>query len=301
MEQDVLNYIFDQNHRQKKKVLSFFERCNASKNDLTEFFQAYGKYFRKANISVKDLGEAYLWMVSQMTHARVEFTRTGKYPAEVQSEVDEKVYQTNKIMSKYMLGLALSQYLWEHHYRILQFYRETLPEISGAKNFLEIGCGHGIFLWELLKSNSNYDLIHIVDISSTSLNISKGIIDCLDIESREKLNFIECDINDYSPEIKYDYVTMGEIIEHVEDPLKILKSVHTMLADSGQVHISTCINCPTIDHVYHFKNEEEVRDLLTKSGFKIKKELLAPSESKSMDYMSKFKLDVSYVALLEKA
>ncbi len=187
MEQSVLNYIFDQNHRQKKKVLSFFKRCDPAKKDLTEFFQAYGKYFNKANISEKDLGEAYLWMVSQMTHARVEFTRTGKYPAELQSEVDEKVYQTKKVMSKYMLGLALSQYLWEHHYRILQFYRESLSGISEGKNFLEIGCGHGIFLWELLKSNRAYDLIHLVDISSTSLNLSKGIIDCLDIESRGKL------------------------------------------------------------------------------------------------------------------
>ncbi len=73
-----------------------------------------------------------------------------------------------------------------------------------------------------------------------------------------------------------------------------------MLADTGQVHLSTCINCPTIDHVYHFKCEEEVRALLTEAGFNIKKDLLAPSEIKSADYMEKFKLDVSYVALLEK-
>ena len=93
---------------------------------------------------------------------------------------------------------------------------------------------------------------------------------------------------------------MGEIIEHVEDPGKILRSVHNMLADTGQLHITTCINCPTIDHVYHFKCVDEIKDLLAEAGFRVKRDILVPSENKSEDYIKKFKVDVSYAALLEK-
>ena len=53
MENKVLNYIFDHDHRQRKKILSFFKRCKAAKKDLADLFQAYSEYFIKTNISEK--------------------------------------------------------------------------------------------------------------------------------------------------------------------------------------------------------------------------------------------------------
>ena len=116
----------------------------------------------------------------------------------------------------------------------------------------------------------------------------------------ENINFYTSDINDYKADKKYDFITMGEVIEHVDDPLKILKSLYKLLSDDGKLFITTCANCPAIDHVYYFKNIEEIKVLINKAGFSIDVELTAPSENKSDKYLEKFKVDIIYAAILTK-
>ena len=61
------------------------------------------------------------------------------------------------------------------------------------------------------------------------------------------------------------------------------------------------LNCPTIDHVYHFKNVREIQSLIKEAGYVISKEKIVPSvDNKSEEYIEKYKLDVIYAATIAK-
>ena len=59
--------------------------------------------------------------------------------------------------------------------------------------------------------------------------------------SAETADFVE-----YQSDQKYDVIIMGDVIEHVSDPIKALHKAHTMLADDGALWVST----PNFDSAY---------------------------------------------------
>ena len=172
--------------------------------------------------------------------------------------------------------------------------------IKNQENILEVGSGHGLFLVEVLKATNKAKVIDVVDISKSSINMTKSIINSLNKDYLNNINFFISDINKYQANKKYDFIIMGEVIEHVDDPLNILKKSYSLLSNNGKVFITTCANCPTIDHVYYFRNVEEIRELLITAGYKIDSELIVPSENKSDKYLEKFKVDMMYAAVLKK-
>ena len=65
--------------------------------------------------------------------------------------------------------------------------------------------------------------------------------------------------------------------------------------------MTTCANCPTIDHVYHFKHVGEIQRLIKDAGFVISKEKIVPSvDNKSEKYIQQYKIDVIYAATIAK-
>ena len=50
---------------------------------------------------------------------------------------------------------------------------------------------------------------------------------------------------------------MGEVIEHVYNPVKFIKSAKNIINPNGRIFISTCANCAQEDHLYRFKNIKE--------------------------------------------
>jgi 2-polyprenyl-3-methyl-5-hydroxy-6-metoxy-1,4-benzoquinol methylase len=99
---------------------------------------------------------------------------------------------------------------------------------------------------------------------------------------------------------KYDFITMGEVLEHVEDPLTILQSLKRLMHQDSRLFITTCANSPALDHVYHFTCIDDIRNLLKQAGYHIVTEVIAPSEDKSPDFIVKHKLAVSYAAILKR-
>ena len=58
-------------------------------------------------------------------------------------------------------------------------FKRLLKMLKNEKidNYLEIGCGHGLFLLEAIKRFEDKINYEIVDISKTSIAITKSIID----------------------------------------------------------------------------------------------------------------------------
>jgi 2-polyprenyl-3-methyl-5-hydroxy-6-metoxy-1,4-benzoquinol methylase len=235
-------------------------------------------------------------MIADINSETVEFVRTGKYTSSTFEEVNKRVYGRPETMEYYMHGLIMSQFLWKHHYQILDYFINTLPQYKEqTKSYLEIGAGHGLYLSKALEILNNDTTFTVVDISETSIDLAKRFTD------DKRINFNVKDIFDFNEKEKYDFITLGEVMEHVEDPLKLLIKLHGLLSDDGILYITTPTNAPTIDHIYLFNNVQEIRDLLNKAGFTIVSEMPFLAEDVSMEKAEKFKITILYGAFLKKA
>lgn len=300
MKTELLNLIYKASPMQKKKIEAHFLEIPKMEVELESFLNEYKKFMDIENISLPDLANAYKQMLDQFAFTRKEFVTSGQYLTSSQSDAFSDIYDNEEYMTNYMLALALSQFLWKHHYLIYNFYKSSIINLNQESNILEVGSGHGLFLFEMLKGKNSVNNIDIVDISKSSIRMTKNIIKSINENILENINFINIDINKYTSEITYDYIIIAEVIEHVENPLKILKNLYSLLSDDGEIFVTTCVNCPAIDHIYLFENVGQIQDLIEEAGFEIKTELSVPSEDKSEKYIKKFKVDISYAAILKK-
>jgi 2-polyprenyl-3-methyl-5-hydroxy-6-metoxy-1,4-benzoquinol methylase len=284
---------------QKKKIEKFFVECPDAKVELAEFLKKYEPFMVKECISIDIVVDSYLELVNQMLHSRLEFVRTGCYPSQSQKIAQNAVYSHKSTMQQYMLGLALSYFLWQHQFKLLRFYRESIRHVGPCKQFMEVGCGHGLLLVELLNHSSTSSCIDVIDISQQSIDMTKRLLETSFLNNRN-CKFFNCDVFDFQTDQRYDFITVGEVLEHVDKPLDLLSKLGALLAPDGQIFISTCANCPAIDHVYHFKNVQEIIDIIAKAGLIVESEIVAPSEKKDIQYLEKNKVDISYAAILKR-
>ena len=81
---------------------------------------------------------------------------------------------------------------------------------------------------------------------------------------------------------------------------KIYEKIHHHLNNKGKVFISTCINCPAIDHVNQWYNIEEIRKIFKKSKLNLLNDKVLPVEKVSYNKALKNKITVNYSAILQK-
>jgi SAM-dependent methyltransferase len=108
-------------------------------------------------------------------------------------------------------------------------------------------------------------------------------------------------IFDFPPGAQYDWITMGEVIEHVEQPLDLLRKARSLLAPSGRAYITAPANAPTLDHIYLFREEEEIRGMLREAGFAVEREVLMYSEDLPVEQARARKVALMYGAVVKNA
>lgn len=282
---------------QRKKIEKFFVEFPQAREELGMFLDSYRPYLQKENIPLELVVDSYLELVNQMMHSRLEFVRTGCYPSASQAHALSEVYRHKETMQQYMLGLALSYFLWRHQFQLLTFFRDCIANLSSCSQLLEVGCGHGLLLMELLKNSGGN--IDVIDISRQSIDMTSGLLHATLPEDR-RCRFFHCDIFDYRTDRRYDFITIGEVLEHVDRPVELLKRLAALLTPGGGIFVTTCANCPAIDHVYHFNNVREIKDVIALAGLEVMEEIVAPSEKKDLQYLEKNKVDISYAAMLRR-
>ena len=274
--------------RRNLKLLDqpYFERAE-------KFFSKYSDLLREDGKNM-DFGiECYLKMITDMNFETVRFLETEKYSSNSFAEVNQRVYGNPGIMEYYMHGLLLSQFLWKYHYDTLLFFNESIQRHkNGIKNYLEIGGGHGLYLSEAAEILTTHSVYDVVDISESSLALAKRFIE------NKSVNYFLSDIFEFHPKKKYDFITLGEVIEHVEDPILLLKKVGELLSENGILFLTTPTNAPTIDHLYLFKNVEEIRILLREAGFVIGEERSFCAENLPLETAEEMKISILYCACL---
>ena len=98
----------------------------------------------------------------------------------------------------------------------------------------------------------------------------------------------------------YDGISLSEVLDHVEEPEKMLIKIYQLLRKEGRAYITTVINAPAKDHIYLFHTIEEVVGLVKKSGFKIDDYYCATANNTSVEKAIKRKRGINIALILRK-
>jgi 2-polyprenyl-3-methyl-5-hydroxy-6-metoxy-1,4-benzoquinol methylase len=173
-----------------------------------------------------------------------------------------KIVSNTKVGDKIIKTAHLKSFSNENLLRLNRFKKNL-----NKKRVLDFGCGWGDFLSLLSKKNNElYGVEHRKE--------------CLKILNRSK-NFIVKENLDFK-NIKFDTITLFHVLEHIHNPIQILKSIKKVLKKSGSI----IIEVPSADDIllkFNIKefnkftfwsehlilyNELSIKKLLKHCGFK---------------------------------
>lgn len=290
----IIDFIEKENPIHAKKLKKVFKKQGAEfRKDANQFYEKYNEFAQTLGKSFTFGIESYLRTLSDVTLEYLHFIKTGEYSNNSFEEVNKNVYNNPEIMEYHMHGLLFSQYLWPQHTDIFHFFKKhTSSYKSSVKKYLEIGAGHGMYLSEAMNAFGKEVSFEVVDLSPTSIELAKNFI------KNDKVTYLLKDIFDYKPEVNFDFITMGEVLEHVEDPVALLRRVKEMLTPNGCLFMTTPANAPAIDHIYLFNNADDIRKVIEKAGFEIEYEYTKYVEDVPKEFAEKHKITLMYGAYL---
>ncbi len=292
---NILKYIEEKNPAHAAKLNSWIKNMDTDYFSESElFFARYKKFIESTGKKLEYGIDCYLKLCAQMVFERIEFIRFGKYANTSLEEVEKSIYLNPEMFEYHMHGLVFAQFLWKEQYARFNFFSKNIGNyLKPQDKYLEIGGGHALYIVEAMKKGGDANSFQLVDISPSSIQLAQGITEGLNIL------FLLKNIFDFSPTEKFDFITMGEVIEHVENPLSLLIKVRELLTDSGMAYITTPANAPTLDHIYLFNNATEIRDLLNEAGFEIVIEKTQYAEDVSEERAQKLKVALMYAAFVK--
>lgn len=138
-----------------------------------------------------------------------------------------------------------------------------------------------------------------IDLAQNAINFSKTICHLNKIK-KNNYDIIQKNFFEFYTDEKFDRIICGEFLEHVEDPILALKKLRNLLTNNGKIFITAAIWSGGIDHIYLYKNTQEVRDQICQTGFKIESELPQAVFEKDEQEPEKDKIPVNYSAILSK-
>jgi 2-polyprenyl-3-methyl-5-hydroxy-6-metoxy-1,4-benzoquinol methylase len=284
---------------QRKRLAAFLAGRDRAFFDAADLFCGrYGALLEARGLSMAFAVDAYVAMCSGMLRGQIDFMRSGKYPVITSADANRAVYASEQDMLPYMVSLAMSQFLWPTHHAIFNFFDAALVERApGLRRYLEVGPGHGLFLEKALTRATALERAVALDISQTSLDLTRSVIGHY-YPAAAKLDYVHGDFLTHPLAGPFDFVTMGEVLEHVEDPAVFLQRGLALLAPGGAVFLSTCANCPAVDHVYQFNSVAEIRALIRQGRGTVLRELAIAAEDVTLDEAESRRITINYCAMV---
>ncbi len=153
-------------------------------------------------------------------------------------------------------GRAREQYQWI----------QKRIEIKEHSSLMDIGCGYGAFLSELPSHIQRVG----IDIDQASIDIAR--------EMNKDITFICSDFEDIRYDEKIDIITMFHVLEHLPNPLEILKRLHKIANKNTKLIVEVPIlengltndinGFFSVQHLTHF-TRNSFKNILGLSGWKI--------------------------------
>lgn len=268
-----LQALFDEKHRFSRSLI---ERAiaNFGPHWSLDFEQTLASIFAdRGALAAAAKGYAAFAFDSMRRQKAFEVERT--YPHKTYAQAASDVYFNERhMMEEYLPGLLLSHYLWPHHYRQLQFFDTAFAgamRLSSQQKFAEVGVGTGVYSRRLLAclpacTGNGYD------ISPSSCRFAQRQIEADGVQARYTMN--EQDIL-ARPIAPVPWLVCVEVLEHLEQPVEFLKALRTGLVPGGKAFITAALNAAHTDHIYLYRNGEEVWEHLRAAGFTLEQSFVA--------------------------
>lgn len=201
----------------------------------TDVISYISKYSLYNNLKAEELNSSYSAFISSYNKHCKEFCKTGKYPY-------EKAIPVNVSFSRieYDIALLLSVLFTTHRYRIM----ELLHQQPSSDKALFIGIGPGL---EISLTKTKHKEIHAYDLSVNDFLLKEfsDVIINKNLYTGQNENY-------------FDVIYLIEILEHLDDPFKLLSICYNSLKRGGRIVMTTAIDIPQFDHLYNFQNDDEL-------------------------------------------
>jgi len=229
----------------------------------------------------------------------IYFRRHGKYRLASFADANRECYANAPYMTRYMNGLLISNILWNNHARAITSYaRDYLPKLKRGFDLLEIGPGHGLFLYFAARQRGA-STITGWDVSPTSVEQTSRALRLFGMNRPVTLvlqNVFEA--GEATP--RFDAIVMSEILEHLEDPVKALRAAAAWLRPGGTIWVNVPANSPAPDHIYLVDDPEHACDLVRAAGLEVRDSHAFPMTGATLEKALSRKLAISCVVVGRK-
>lgn len=133
------------------------------------------------------------------------------------SRIKENVDRSSTFYAKSFLGFD---------YKLADYNYKTIKPFFNGELGLELGPASGYMTKYLVN---DFKELHLVEGSNDLLNGIPAYPNC------KKFNSL---FEDYEASVKYDTIVMGHVLEHIFDPIFVLKRIKNWLKDDGVLIIS---------------------------------------------------------------
>lgn len=258
-------------------------------------------FLLEAGLTKDYIAQSYLTIVKDTFTEELYFQKTGRYRFSSFAEAQEAVYDNKEYMHHYMVGLALSSFLWLNHAKIRRFFQKNLSLFSEKRGiYREVGPGHGMYFLEAMR-NCNFKNYEGIDISPTSVEMTKKIVSSGFFGDFPNAKIIQSDFLKAENMQPADVLVMGEVLEHVENPGVFLKRSYETTSEDSIFFMTTCINAPAIDHLYNPGSVENLERLIADHKYIIQDRCIVPRDETTLEECHKKKLAINVAYLLVKS
>lgn len=241
----------------------------------------------------------YRWMCEEFLNEEIYFRRHGTYRLSTFQEAYDEVYSKEEYMGRYVRGILISQILWKPHAQAFDFFRtHFLPGFPENAKYLEVGPGHGMFLYFASQSDLISDL-EAWDVSKSSIKETREALARLGVT--RDITITEQDVlKAPSRHDEFDGAIISEVLEHLERPDLALQTLFSALKPGGRIFINAPINSPAPDHIYLWRSIEEFQDFVKEQGFEIEEAQNYPVTGATLERAKKHDLSVSCIIIGRK-
>jgi len=212
---------------------------------------------------------------------QVQYSASGTYSKTSFEEAAAGVYLDDELMSTmYLPGLFLTQAFWPVHVVLGSLFEDRfLPLIPDHGTAIEIGTGHGWTFTRTLQARESLRGAGF-DFSPSSLRFTESLATANGVGAdRFALERGDVIAGLPFPDAGAVCGVMGEVLEHVEDPVIAAKELRRCLVRGAAAFVTTAIDSPAIDHITNWPDAETVDAMLRDVGFGVvERHLLRPAD-----------------------
>lgn len=252
-------------------------------------------------------GAVSAWVEFSMEYLQRQhkFLQTGAYATTSFDQIRHELYDNEERMrSFYLVALMFSFVFSANYIGYYRFFRrQMLPRVRDARAVCDIGCGHGVYLSQMLLGSPGTRGLGL-DISDASLSTTRSLLAFHNVpESRYALALGDLRDTLPVPSESQNAATCFEVLEHLDDPRHALEEIHRILAPGAALCVSAAVRMESVDHLYVFHHPNDVRALLSDVGFTVVADdaiALTASASDSGDpraFVDDPRVSLGYVAL----